>query len=357
MSFLVIGNGFDLHLKIKSSIKDFLTRKVFKKTDSGYTYDGNNLLYLLFYLRFFAKAYSYESFERVDNDDPTWMDVESFIKEIATSSNIYNHLKKAYEIETVPNHVFKNEWSREYPTSLFINIFHRRKITEHYPKTNITNVLLEDLLTFEDDFKKYLQRQLSKLPNYGKLSDEFLNVIYKRATSPNEDLFNSDTQIIDFNYTFPAILNVKCSNVHGTLDGNIVIGYDSTNDFSKDSIIQLSKDWQVIFSGDNSLDIRDAYLGKKIIFYGHSLGEQDYPYFYEIFDVMKILEGDSESELVFCYSAFGTKLEQKRFLVNYQVAISRLLNSYERFKKGDNSKNTIIAKLKSQKRIRLVRVD
>lgn len=357
MSFLVIGNGFDLHLKIKSSLKDFLTKKVFYKSDNEYRYDGNNLLYYLFYLRYFnVHAYNYGSFNRVDDNDPTWMDVESFIKEIATSKSIFDQFSKAYAVATIENDLTVDRYREEYPTNIFANILKSRKVKQNYVNTNIKRILLEDLLTFENDFKKYLQGQVNRKRDYGKISDSFLNNIYVKATNSDLDLLNSDTQIINFNYTSPQMYAVKCSNVHGTLDGNIVIGYDSTTDFSQNSIFELSKDWQVIFSGINA-DVRNSNDGKTIIFYGHSLGEQDYPYFFELFDIQHILDVKSKSTLVFCYSVFGTKFEQKKFLINYQIAIAKLLNSYERFKKGENNKNTIVAKLKSQNRLRLVRVD
>lgn len=162
--------------------------------------------------------------------------------------------------------------------------------------------------------------------------------------------------VINFNYTEVNGSFVLSSNVHGTLDNSIVIGYDSTNYSSNIDIYELSKDWQKISAGSHSFDFRKIAC-RRIIFYGHSLGEQDYPYFFELFDVCKLLDNASFVELVFCYSKFGSEEQQKSFYNNYQIGISKLLNSYEIFKKGQDNKNTIVTKLMSQNRLKLLLIE
>ena len=49
---IIIGNGFDLHLNIKSSFDSFFKKLLFK--DGKFYNPTNNILYALFYLKFYC---------------------------------------------------------------------------------------------------------------------------------------------------------------------------------------------------------------------------------------------------------------------------------------------------------------
>ena len=347
---IVLGNGFDLHLGLESSMKHFLTSSVFKTNGQSYYYNGTNLLYYLFYLRYFATGqYDYGSFRRVDNNNPSWMDVEGFIKKIATEDKIMDHLLLAYQ-KAIAGYSPMSKYDHAV-TNVFSSIIERRKPSKSGAKTVIHKLLLDDLLEFEKDFDEYLKGQLTINPDYDKNSKMFLKRIIETAVDKRVSV--SRTFVINFNYTKLTGLPICLTNVHGILDNKIVIGYDSTDRNNDNDIFELSKDWQKISACYSSFDI-SIVDNRTIVFYGHSLGEQDYPYFYELFDLCKLLDKNTKTNLVFCYSLFGSKEQQKEFLNNYQINISKLLNSYERYSRGIDGRNTIVTKLNSRKRLKLL---
>lgn len=92
-SVLILGNGFDLHLGLKSSFNDYFKKEIL--TNNEYDEKNKNLLLYLIYLRFFYdKKPSRAFFRTIYNHDPNWMDVEGFIKKIATEQQM---LKGIYE--------------------------------------------------------------------------------------------------------------------------------------------------------------------------------------------------------------------------------------------------------------------
>ena len=345
---LIVGNGLDLHLNLFSKFKDFFTKQVL---DNRKSYNGNNILYQLFYYRYFADgAYDYGSFRRVDENDPTWMDVEGFLRDIATDKNIRDLLCSAYRQSLSNFKTFSSHSSSL--VNILANSISSRKPSKSGADSVIHNLLLEDLLIFEESFKCFIKEQVNKYTNY-EVDKSFL--IQKIIESVDGEEGNGHLRIFNFNYTPFNAVHYVVSNVHGQIDDRVVIGYDSTVNEVKEEIFELSKDWQKIGLVDLGFDVREI-LPDDIVFYGHSLGEQDYPYFFEIFDNCKLLNNNTFTKLHFCYSLFGSKKEQQDFYNKYQIAVARLLNSYERYSRGDSKRNTIITKLKSQKRMLFLKI-
>ena len=352
--FAFIGNGFDLHLGLKTSLKDFFVKKVLKKTKAGlWIYSGENIIYLLIYFRYFSfhQNSDFGCFRKVDSDNPSWMDVEGFIKKIAKHPGIFNLLINAYKGYCDDKLVAMKE-PKETNLVLYplFDIFKKRKPKKSGSYSVIKKMLLDDLLRFEEDFKKYVCSEVKIKEDYDSKSYSFLQKIVQTALKKEKDCY-----INAYNFNYTKIGELKyASNVHGTIDDKIIIGYDSTNDNVVDEFIELSKDWQKI-SIDIDFDIREVEIDN-VIFYGHSLGEQDYPYFFEVFDACDLLNPDSYTKISFCYSKFGSKDEQIQFFNTYQQDIAKLLNSYEKYRNNVNGRNTIVTKLKSQRRLELVEI-
>ena len=349
----IIGNGFDLHLNLKTKMKDFFTSYIFKKENNRYIYDGNNLIYFLLFYRYFANgSYNYNYFRRVDNNDPTWMDIEGFIKKIATDSKIKKLLFEAYI--SVLKDTFYFTYNSSPITLPAKRIFEKRTISPSGSESFINQMLLDDLVEFEKDFRTYMIEQVKTANEYDKNKEIFLEKIVKQIFDKEESIIL--THIYNFNYTSLGSAATYSSNVHGSLEKNVVIGFDSTTikDYGE-CIFELSKDWQKVAIDESEIDLKN--LGSKhIVFYGHSLGEQDYPYFFEIFDQLRLLEKASDTTLYFVYSEFGDVKEQQSFMRNYQINIAKLLNSYENYKNSSLIRNTIITKLKAQNRLKVVKI-
>lgn len=351
---LIIGNGFDLHLNLKSKLKDFFIARVLHVENGNYIYNGENLLYFLFYYRYFASGtYNYEYFRRVDEDDPTWMDVEGFIKKIATSDKIISLLEEAYASSIRQSYLFTFHTS---PITVPLRkLFDSRKVSKSGAESVIKQMLLSDLIDFEKDFQSYMLEQVKEMPAYENNKQLFLNKIVKQIV--DDKSYSLLTHVFNFNYTSLETAVTYVSNVHGSLDKGIVIGFDSTTIKNYDECIyELSKDWQKVAVDDSQINLKQID-SDVIIFYGHSLGEQDYPYFFEIFDRLGLIEKGSGTTIYFTYSAFGSDKEQNSFKRNYQINIAKLLNSYENYKNSSIPRNTIITKLKSQGRLKLIKID
>lgn len=348
----IIGNGFDLHLGLKSRIKDFLETRIFEFDGDKYNYSGINLLFLLLYYRFFASGeYDYYIFRRVENSNPSWVDVEGFLKKIATEEKTREFLYDIYG--SYASIYYPVKYVDSSLSNAIFELFTIRKPSLSGSNSVVDKILLDDLIEFETLFKKYMNSQVTNYKVYKSESDKFIRKIIQQVLGCDNKI-QPIIYLYNFNYTTINSLITVSSNVHGSLGKQIVIGYDSTESSSKDEIFELSKDWQKI-NVESDIDLRHIQA-KDIIFYGHSLGEQDYPYFFEIFDSTGLLSEKSNTIVYFCYSEFGDKQEQKDFLINYRIGIAKLLNAYERYKNGNDRRNTIVTKLKSQNRLRIIKI-
>ena len=347
-NLLIIGNGFDLHLGLSSSFSSFF-RTYYLMHDGSFDPNCNNIFAYLLYLRYFAEALPNSFLRRVYEDNPNWMDVESFIKKLATDHELFLSIYECLK--------YKN--SGGFPSSFNIHAISLSKKFKNkgidgnkYDYSTLDNILSDDLTDFENQFVEYIKNQLAMHGNYQSDACDF---VYKILKSINDIDDSLGIQILNFNYT-----RVKCryfaeANVHGTLFNKIVIGYDSTTkEIDDKDVYQLSKDWRKL-----SIPFEYQYPISElnvIIVYGHSLGVQDYPYFFEILDKCNFLEND-DIKLFLCYSLHGKNdYEKKRNFDIYQMNASKMLNAYERYCESDKQRNTIISSLKLSKRIELVEV-
>ena len=207
--------------------------------------------------------------------------------------------------------------------------------------------MTSNLLDFEESFSKYLSNDLSQKQDYYQEKVSFIETIFKTI---NISISLNPPLLMNFNYTGGGANGFEEINVHGMLNTKVVIGYDSTTETIKtDDIFGLSKEWRKM-EIDLGFNINEIGIGS-IICYGHSLGEQDYPYFFELFDSCDLLGKECLVPLFFCYSRFGDKEKQRIELEKYKMNAAKLLNAYERYKHPEIQRNTIVTKLKTQRRL------
>ncbi len=346
-NLLIIGNGFDLHLKLKSSFSNFFEQKYLDR-HNVFKQDCINIFAYLLYIRFYAKNISNSFMRRIYKFNPNWMDIESFIKKLATDHVLFS---KIFECIS-----YKDKTA--YPSSFtkysiyLSNIFKRKLSGSEFDYNTLDKVLSDDLSEFEEDFAAYMKETLVNRPNY---ESDALDLVDKIINSISNFDNSLEVQIINFNYTKIHCRSMSEANIHGTLYDKVVIGYDSTTSPIGDKdVFQLSKDWR-------KLDIPFEYSYpfssiNSIIVYGHSLGEQDYPYFFEIFDKCDFLSNES-IKLFLCYSLHGaTNYEKKSNFDNYKMNASKMLNAYERYKNPSKTRNSIVSSLKLNKRIEFVNI-
>lgn len=347
---LIIGNGFDLNLGLSSSFSSFF-RKEILDADGLFEKDENNLLLYLLFLRFFYKGDpSNTFFKTIYADNPSWMDVEGFLKLLATDHSMIQNIYKAMS--------FRNSVA-VYPsnTDVFVLMIGSFLSKLNLPKkqydiNTIVNMLDDNLNDFELRFLSYLKNEVGNRDEHAKKQEEFVREILSVTKTYNS---NISLRVINFNYTKNSLNLYNEINVHGSIDTNIVIGYDSTQKaITDEDLFVLSKDWRKSDIEFKS-DLSEKYIGS-IVIYGHSLGEQDYPYFFDIFDRCLFLDDKCDVKLYLCYSVWENSRDCEKALERYRMNVTKMLNSYERFKNPGIGRNTIITKLKMNNRLQFVEI-
>ena len=173
--------------------------------------------------------------------------------------------------------------------------------------------------------------------------------IFFEKTKNNNGIFELSNDILSFNYTIPVQSFNWCS-IHGSLGAkNIIFGinYDSLGSHFSNPPIPFSKSYRTL---ENSLlsNIRLSKDIKNILFYGHGLGEADYPYFQSIFDSIDLYHGNTR--LIFFWDAY----DENRKLELHKEMLKKVVNLIEKygqtFSNKDHGRN-LLTKLKVENRI------
>jgi len=188
------------------------------------------------------------------------------------------------------------------------------------------NFLKSQLTIFEEGLKSYL-KDISEKETYSANAAKLMEKI-----SGTEDY-----SLLSFNYTHPASIKpAVMSNVHGSLDGEIVIGVDAGKFHDNPAAFRFTNTYRIMTMASQ---VKESVLVKPletIAFYGHSLSQADYSYFQSIFDYYDIYA--SKIRLTFYYSVYDSTLEEQ-IKRNQFDAVSHLLDEYGRTlgnPKGEN---------------------
>lgn len=229
---LVIGNGFDLDLGLKTSYLDFMRSSSFqdflKKDDNGIDLNDNLFEYLHGKMKL-----------------KKWIDIEMELLSLATS-------KKTVRDE---NGKIKVEYN---------------KATKglEYTFSVLRNKLCDYLKTL----------------NYGSVRKDSVALDVLRLV-----VQHVQSEIISYNYTnirklkemVGGSINCPIEYVHGCLlDNSIILGFQDDVEIDK-SFCFMIKSFSPYFKSHN---VRNKLLNAdEIIFFGHSLGSTDYHYFEDLF--------------------------------------------------------------------------
>ena len=221
---LIIGNGFDLDLGLKTSYYDFMQSPFFKNLDKS----SDLMKHILFK----------ESISK-------WIDLETEIKNIISS-------KKGF--------------------------FSRGDNAKNPPFDNVFKANKDSYFQLTDALMDYL-----KSLDYKNLNKESIAYILLKSVIEN-DYF----EIFSFNYTdlndINSSLNINnCTynHVHGSIENSdIILGFEDEVDVI-DEYCFMIKSHSPYYRSSN---IRQSlYKAEEIVFFGHSLGITDYHYFSDFF--------------------------------------------------------------------------
>lgn len=227
---LVIGNGFDIDLGIKTKYKDFLDSKYFTDFIEDRIFDN--------YGHFVDDLNIFDYLSLKGRDKENWIDIEQELVTLATSMYAYN----------------KNV---------------RRRASK---KEEETFELLHKQLC------SYLKSiDYSNINNSTSL--QLLRVLCKCA----------NVEIISYNYTdlhkleshIQCQLNMPIDHVHGKIeDESIILGFEDDIEIDN-SYAFMIKSFSPHYKSHN---VRQKLLeANEVIFFGHSLGSTDYHYFQDLF--------------------------------------------------------------------------
>lgn len=382
----IIGNGFDLYLKLKTSYNDFFETKL-ESNNNEYSvmrkkiwqyiekkanklFNGfelskiiddtkppklhNNSIFLLYLLL------------EKDNEIEYWNDVEKKIfpcvKELEKLSELdeESFLKKFqyFTYEYVQDFKKNDEIIRKI---ILRKCIQQKKYCEDY------NYLVE-LNKFEKEFGDYIKEINEKVftEDVNSFRDnKFIDKIHKVF----EEDKNEINILINFNYTtYLREMDYisEMTNIHGTFE-NPIFGIDNTEIGNDREFYYLTKTSRVLFNNTikeefklpNNIEI------SKICFFGHSLARADYSYFQSIFDYYDIY--NSEVKLEFKYYNYikddekltDEEKEERKDEVksNMHKSVIELMNDYGNTASNKSKGKNLLHKLILENRIKIVEVE
>ena len=382
----IIGNGFDLYLKLKTSYDDFFETKL-ESNNNEYSvmrkniwqdiekkakglFDGaelskvinrtklpelqNNSIFLLYLLL------------EKDNEIEYWNDVEKKIFPCAKELEKLSELNDESFLKEFQ--YFTNEYIEDFKQNeeiirkiILRKCIQQKKYREDY------NYLVE-LNKFEKEFGDYIKEINEKVFTEdvnGFRDNKFIDKIHKVF---QEDK-NETNIVINFNYTtYLKEMDYisEMTNVHGTFE-NPIFGIDNTEIGNDREFYYLTKTSRVLFNNTIKEDFKlpNKIEISKICFFGHSLARADYSYFQSIFDYYDIY--DSEVRLEFKYYNYikdkkeltDEEKEERKDEVksNMHKSVIELMNDYGNTASNKSRGQNLLHKLILENRIKIVEVE
>lgn len=218
---LIMGNGFDLSLGLKTSYKSF-------KESCFWPYRRD----------FLFTSGSLSEYLQEYKDIDTWFDLEELFFQYASNPRMYT------------------------PIPEDTNIYNQNSFNE------IRQSLIE-----------YLKIEENKTLEKNTLATAVLKLFQNLDGNKSIYSFNyTDFPLLAKNIGLPS--NTECSYVHGSIkNGDIILGVGDKHEL-KDQFFFMHKSAQITHPNNIISDLENA---DDIIIYGHSLGFNDYDYFIDFF--------------------------------------------------------------------------
>lgn len=314
---LVIGNGFDLNRGLKTSYTDFFNWRKNSwqviRTILGYAIkcgqmssgsDTDKIIYQILLSSDFRSNEQeflkltiwdiYFCFMEWDLNPAfdNWYEVEKQIK---------RSLLVIEEHQTLPHwdRIFKKMHSIHKENEDYEALFYYKFIKSFKNIVALGNrdafyhMLHDELVRFEHIFGEFVNEKSIEVDPKCLAANERLSWL-----SPSIDSIDS------FNYTDMSHFNVPIKHyINGDYTAPI-FGIDSKDVDGSDPRFVFTKTYRRM---ENFMKSGTAYYGSHfhdLIIYGHSLNEQDYNYFFPIFDMMDLPNPNENKRIVFAYSVF-----------------------------------------------------
>lgn len=380
---LIIGNGFDLHCGLHSSFRDFISAKYGEQTESNpmmVISQKNEKIKEMMRSRTSINAIKHLSnwipivahenlwtawltFLRCcQGTTKNWADVESQMTTLLTNHTVEKVLKQN-------ENVFEDDLKSESDSVFFFLVL----LKGIFGNANYISGLKNELTKFEASMMVYMNQQVHENQPYFTHVKESIEQLTKlgiegerntEATRPEP--FN----LLNFNYTNiesslqDGDIGIKSGlhpiiqrNIHGTTVEHAVIGIDATDVHVDSPIVLFTKTYRLLEKQEIGYEGKtNAVLSPEIhtiVFYGHSLSNNDFAYFQSIFDVYHVY--DSKVLLIFAYSIYD-QTEEMHIKERLYHAIQKLLDRYGRSLGNENHRQNLMHRLIIENRLLLKRV-
>lgn len=275
---LIIGNGFDIELGLKTKYSDFIQSPIYKSYEDE-----------------LQKMFSFKT---------------KYDFEYEEEFNIFSHFKKVYKIQNwIDLEMEIGKLATRAPEMMDSE-------TGEFVKELIKST--EPMMRSFEALRMCLNEYISELDIPAKKHNYASELLKILATEPRNNV-----QIVTFNYTSIDTasgleIKVPVHHIHGKISGgkesSLILGVQDDIEIDK-SYSYIIKSHSPYYHSSRIIDLLEE--ADEVIFFGHSLGETDYPYFSEFFQSQcKRIEPEKRKKIrIFTYN------ENSRLDILYQLRI------------------------------------
>lgn len=275
---LIIGNGFDIELGLKTKYSDFIQSPIYKSYEDE-----------------LQKMFSFKT---------------KYDFEYEEEFNIFSHFKKVYKIQNwIDLEMEIGKLATRAPEMMDSE-------TGEFVKELIKST--EPMMRSFEALRMCLNEYISELDIPVKKHNYASELLKILATEPRNNV-----QIVTFNYTSIDTasgleIKVPVHHIHGKISGgkesSLILGVQDDIEIDK-SYSYIIKSHSPYYHSSRIIDLLEE--ADEVIFFGHSLGETDYPYFSEFFQSQcKRIEPEKRKKIrIFTFD------ENSRLDILYQLRI------------------------------------
>lgn len=368
---LVLGNGFDLHNKLKTSYRDFFEAAKKEKYDNiinEFNYRDDEIL------EHISRSDSCIVTNRISlpflSDCNVWDIV--FALETATNTNFGPYIRWADiektilkwmndEMINVQNYLLG---TKKYTKSMRDSDFrykikflaaiikYKNRSRTLTSSDDFYRYLLDELIKFETEFGEYIQKETDRV--YGSNHELAYQAINKIVP------FDHISTIASFNYNsyYNDRIQDKLHHINGGIIDHPIFGIDPSllTDTSKDDPrIIFGKTYRRLMLDASVKSMAQKKPSRNIIIYGHSLNEQDYNYFFALFDDIDLADHTKDNKIIFAYSIHD---ENRRIRITSTLIdnITKMFYNYSEYLERVKDNNRLLDMLVVTKKIMLLEI-
>lgn len=399
MKLFILGNGFDLHMQLKTAYKNFFEdeeiKKECKKIDEEFKQipAGNNIsgFSSKFNSNIVLAFLNYKKNQDIEDWNQVEKQLELFLKFI---SDCYRNEEDSLYIKNRndKNGVEFLEVGNEESYHEFNKYFYIRLNSEGIEMvySSILEFIFSELKKFEQLFSKYVIQEQNKLnvnhEKYNEFRKELINFFYEPygekgaffhdinfknfKKKPKSNIFDY-VYVLSFNYTtyikkesekstcIKSEFYHKMINIHGfigeTVENSVsIFGIDYNSEIidDEDIINRFSKTARVMHNGSYSKSgsvlpkLKEKAKEKiEIAIFGHSLSQADYSYFQSLFDYYNIYS-DQNVYITVLYTELNEDERTRK-----TKDIIKLLSAYGKTMNNENHGRNLTHKLLLENRL------